>query len=142
MAFQLLDYVLCKYIGEYINRKLNMYWDNAIHPEDMNRIIDARIRHYAMNNRLHTVYSQLYDELKPYFKKYWCTTSNVRIQLPPFFKTKKQVTCRNIYNSLGNYAIMEIVDDMINYYFPGLYDKHVTEFKMYFNREYERCFSH
>ena len=58
-------YVLSKYLGEYINKKLNIHWYDTIHPEDMNRIIDAQIRLYAMNNRLHTVYSKLYDELKP-----------------------------------------------------------------------------
>ena len=130
-------YVLCKYLGEYINRELSIYWNDRMHPEDMNRIIDAQIRLYAMNNRLHTVYSKLYDELKPDFKKYRCTTSNVRIQLPPFFKTKKQVAFRNIYNSLGDHAIMEIVDDMINFYFPGEYHRHVTEFISYFIQHYD-----
>ena len=131
------EYVFCKYFGKYINRKLNIRWDDTIKPEDMNEFIDAHIRQYGMHNILHTTYSKLYDELKPDFKKYWCVYSSVRIQLPPFFKTKKQATLRNIYNSLGDYDMMKIVNDMIDYYFPGEYDRHVSEFKVYFYQDYE-----
>ena len=126
------EYVFCKYLGKYINKQLNIYWDDRFHPEDMNKIIDSRIRHYAMNNRLHTVYSKLYDELQPDFKKYWCVYSSVRV---PFFKTKKQITRRNIYNSLGDYDMMVMVNGMIDYYFPGEYDRHVSEFKVYFYQD-------
>ena len=131
------EYVFCKYLGEYINLQLGIRWDNRFHPEDMNKIIDSRIRHYAMNNRLHTVYSNLYDELSPDFKKYWCVYSNLRIRLPPSFKTKKQATLRRLYNSLGEHDMMKIVKATINSYFPDEPDRHVSEFKVYFNQDYE-----
>ena len=87
---------------------MDIYWNDRIQPEDINRLIDTQIRLYAMNNQLHKVYSDLYVELNPDFKKYWCVASNVRILLPPFFKTKKQVTFRNRYNLMSEHEIMEI----------------------------------
>ena len=90
-----------------------------------------------MNNQLHKVYSDLYDELNPDFKKYWCVASNVRILLPPFFKTKKQVTFRNRYNLMSEHEIMEIINDTIDGYFPGTRDRHVEEVISYFNQDYD-----
>ena len=119
------EYALCKYLGEYINQKLNICWDDTIHPEDMNKIIDARIRQYATRNMLHTVYSRLYDELKPDFKKYWCNSINVRLLLKP---TEPE--------------IMEIINDTLDNYFYGACDYHIRDFMSHFDWEYKMRYSY
>ena len=130
-------YVLCKYSGEYINQKLDIYSNDRIHPEDMNRIIDTQIRLYSKNNRVHTVCSELYDELNPDFQKYWCVASRIIFIFPESIKSQKHYYFITQYELLSEHEKLKMINDTIDRYFFGACDGHVREFISHFNHAYE-----
>ena len=81
MAFQLPACTLCKYISEYINREmtsgLKIVVKGITDPDERNRMIDVSVNKYQTDNQLYDVYNDLYDELKPKFKKYTCRSDTV-----------------------------------------------------------------
>ena len=62
-------YVLCKYMNEFVGKRLSIHINFAVKnmndEDDTDEVIENIINKYAKNNKLHDIYSKLYDEVFP-----------------------------------------------------------------------------